>query len=186
MSGQVLTNQIALVTGASRGIGRAIALELARQGAETYWACHNTESSRLLAEARRLAEEAGIETEVLDLRSLQPWDQQAVADSVRRTSRLLVAYEDHRSFGYGAEIAARISGVTSTDGDSSTTFWLRRWVEQSRSPRCTPWPWRSKSTWTSTCRAPTSSRSRMSRSSPNARSASRRAAASSSGRRNAS
>ena len=36
----------------------AQAKELARQGAETYWACHNTESSRLLAEARKLAEEA--------------------------------------------------------------------------------------------------------------------------------
>jgi 2-oxoisovalerate dehydrogenase E1 component len=56
--------------------------------------------------ADKLAEEAGIEAEVLDLRSLSPWDRDAVAASVRRTSKLLVAYEDNLAFGYGAEVAA--------------------------------------------------------------------------------
>ena len=56
--------------------------------------------------ADRLAEEAGIETEVVDLRTLSPWDQHAVAESVRKTSKLLVAYEDNLAFGYGAEVAA--------------------------------------------------------------------------------
>jgi 2-oxoisovalerate dehydrogenase E1 component len=56
--------------------------------------------------ARKLAEEEGIEAEVIDLRTLSPWDQEGVAESVRRTSKLLVAYEDHKSFGYGAEVAA--------------------------------------------------------------------------------
>src|SRR5262245_17864570 len=55
--------------------------------------------------AARLAEE-GIEVELIDLRSLSPWDRDAVAESVQRTSKLLVAYEDHLSFGYGAEVAA--------------------------------------------------------------------------------
>ena len=58
----------------------------------------------------------------------------------------------------------------------------RRWAEQSRSPRWTPAPCRSNRTWTSTCRGPSSRRSRMSRSSPKARAASRRAAARASGR----
>jgi 2-oxoisovalerate dehydrogenase E1 component len=56
--------------------------------------------------AAKLAEEAGIEAEILDLRSLSPWDRDAVAASLQRTSKLLVAYEDNLSFGYGAEIAA--------------------------------------------------------------------------------
>jgi 2-oxoisovalerate dehydrogenase E1 component len=59
--------------------------------------------------AARLAEE-GIEVEVIDLRSLSPWDRDAVAESVQRTSKLLVAYEDHLSFGYGAEVAAWAAG----------------------------------------------------------------------------
>jgi 2-oxoisovalerate dehydrogenase E1 component len=50
----------------------------------------------------------GIEAEVLDLRSLNPYDWEAIAASVRRTGKVLVAHEDARSWGYGAEIAARI------------------------------------------------------------------------------
>jgi 2-oxoisovalerate dehydrogenase E1 component len=48
--------------------------------------------------------------EVLDLRSLAPYDWQAIRTSVEKTSRVLIAYEDTLSFGYGAEIAARIAG----------------------------------------------------------------------------
>jgi 2-oxoisovalerate dehydrogenase E1 component len=51
----------------------------------------------------------GIETEVLDLRSLSPYDWEAIAESVRKTGRVIVAHEDSRSWGYGAEIAARIA-----------------------------------------------------------------------------
>jgi len=50
----------------------------------------------------------GIEAEVIDLRTLNPFDWETVADSVRRTGKALVAHEDSLSFGYGAEIAARI------------------------------------------------------------------------------
>jgi 2-oxoisovalerate dehydrogenase E1 component len=59
--------------------------------------------------AEKAAEEAGIESDILDLRSLAPWDQEAVAESVRRTGKALVVYEDNRSFGYGAEVAAWIA-----------------------------------------------------------------------------
>jgi 2-oxoisovalerate dehydrogenase E1 component len=59
--------------------------------------------------AARQAEAEGIETEILDLRSLSPYDWEAVAASVRKTGRVIVAHEDCRSWGYGAEIAARIA-----------------------------------------------------------------------------
>ena len=54
-------------------------------------------------------EREGISAEILDLRTLSPYDWEAIAASVRKTTRALVAYEDMRSWGYGAEIAARIA-----------------------------------------------------------------------------
>ncbi len=53
-------------------------------------------------------ERDGISAEILDLRSLSPYDWEAIAASVGKTNRAIVAYEDTRSWGYGAEIAARI------------------------------------------------------------------------------
>src|SRR5579884_2248468 len=52
----------------------------------------------------------GASIEIIDLRSLSPYDWEAISNSVQKTSRVLIAYEDTRSFGYGAEIAARIAG----------------------------------------------------------------------------
>jgi len=51
----------------------------------------------------------GISAEIIDLRTLSPYDWDAVASTVRKTNRVIVAYEDSRSWGYGAEIAARIA-----------------------------------------------------------------------------
>jgi 2-oxoisovalerate dehydrogenase E1 component len=59
--------------------------------------------------AARQAEAEGIHTEILDLRSLSPYDWPAIARSVKKTGRALVVHEDNRSWGYGAEIAARIA-----------------------------------------------------------------------------
>ena len=58
--------------------------------------------------AARQAEADGISAEILDLRSLSPYDWDAIARSVKKTGRVIVAHEDSRSWGYGAEIAARI------------------------------------------------------------------------------
>jgi 2-oxoisovalerate dehydrogenase E1 component len=54
-------------------------------------------------------ERAGVSTEILDLRTLSPYDWEAIAASVRKTNRVIVAYEDTLSWGYGAEIAARVA-----------------------------------------------------------------------------
>jgi len=64
---------------------------------------------RALAAANQMHEERAIDAEVIDLRSLSPWDSERVYESVKRTSRVIVAYEDAISWGYGAEIAARIA-----------------------------------------------------------------------------
>ncbi len=63
---------------------------------------------RSLQAARSFAEETGKSVEILDLRSLSPYDWEAIARSVKKTNRALVVYEDPISWGYGAEIAARI------------------------------------------------------------------------------
>jgi 2-oxoisovalerate dehydrogenase E1 component len=59
--------------------------------------------------AAKQAEQEGTSVEVIDLRSLVPYDWDAIAESVKRTNRVIVAHEDSLSFGYGAEIAARIA-----------------------------------------------------------------------------
>ena len=60
--------------------------------------------------AAKQAEQQGISVEIIDLRSLAPYDWDAITATVKKTSKVLVAHEDSLSFGYGAEIAARISG----------------------------------------------------------------------------
>ena len=63
---------------------------------------------RALQAAQRIQREKGIDVELIDLRSLSPYDWESIAESVRKTSRVMIAHEDMLSWGYGAEIAARI------------------------------------------------------------------------------
>ncbi len=58
--------------------------------------------------AAKQAEAAGISVEIIDLRTLAPYDWEMIAATVKKTSKVIVAHEDSLSFGYGAEIAARI------------------------------------------------------------------------------
>jgi 2-oxoisovalerate dehydrogenase E1 component len=60
----------------------------------------------------------GISLEIIDLRTLSPYDWGAIAASVRKTNRVMVAYEDAISWGYGAEIAARIADELFSDLDA--------------------------------------------------------------------
>ncbi len=60
-------------------------------------------------QAAKTLEQEGIQAEILDLRSLQPYDWELISASVKKTNRVLVLHEDNVSWGYGAEIAARIA-----------------------------------------------------------------------------
>jgi len=64
---------------------------------------------RALQAAQKIEREHGVKVELIDLRSLNPFDWETIAVSVSKTNRVLVAYEDTLSWGYGAEIAARIA-----------------------------------------------------------------------------
>src|SRR6267154_338806 len=73
---------------------------------------------RALQAAQRIEREQGVSVELIDLRTLSPYDWEAIATSVRKTSRVIVAHEDVLSFGYGAEIAARIADELFEDLDA--------------------------------------------------------------------
>jgi 2-oxoisovalerate dehydrogenase E1 component len=64
---------------------------------------------RALQAAQKIEREHGVKVELIDLRCLNPFDWETIAASVAKTNRALVAYEDTLSWGYGAEIAARIA-----------------------------------------------------------------------------
>ena len=73
---------------------------------------------RALQAAQRMERELGVDVELIDLRSLSPYDWDAIATSVKKTSKVLVAHEDMKSWGYGAEIAARIGDELFQDLDA--------------------------------------------------------------------
>ncbi len=73
---------------------------------------------RALQAAQKIEREQGISVELIDLRTLSPYDWEAIATSVRKTSRVIVAHEDTLSWGYGAEIAARIADELFEDLDA--------------------------------------------------------------------
>jgi 2-oxoisovalerate dehydrogenase E1 component len=79
-----------------------------REGTDVTVVTYGATVQRAFAAANQVAEQ-GISVEVIDLRSLSPWDEEAVYASVRKTNRVIVAYEDAISWGYGSEIASRIA-----------------------------------------------------------------------------
>src|ERR1043166_4714306 len=64
---------------------------------------------RSLLAAKNAEQQQGINAAVIDLRTLAPYDWDSVARSVRKTNKLIVAHEDSRTHGFGAELAARVS-----------------------------------------------------------------------------
>ncbi|HEY0786173.1 MAG TPA: dehydrogenase E1 component subunit alpha/beta [Acidobacteriaceae bacterium] len=82
---------------------------IVRPGADLTLVTYGALVPRALQAAQRAHRELGIDVELLDLRTLSPYDWEAIATSVQKTSRVLVAHEDMLSWGYGAELAARIA-----------------------------------------------------------------------------
>ncbi|MEE8250322.1 MAG: dehydrogenase E1 component subunit alpha/beta [Gemmatimonadales bacterium] len=80
-----------------------------REGSDLTVVTYGAVVQRTLTAAKQLAEEEGIDAEVIDLRSLNPVDWETVGASVQKTNKVIVAYEDALSWGYGAEISARIA-----------------------------------------------------------------------------
>jgi 2-oxoisovalerate dehydrogenase E1 component len=83
--------------------------KVVRPGSDVTVVTYGALVQRALWAAKRAEEQGGVSTEVIDLRSLSPVDWETIAASVRKTNRVIVAYEDSLSWGYGAEIAARIA-----------------------------------------------------------------------------
>ena len=86
-------------------LGRAAIRRPGRDLTVVSWSKASLES---VIAADKLAAE-GIDAEVIDLRTLYPWDKSTVFESVRRTGRLLVAHESSRIGGFGAEIVAEVT-----------------------------------------------------------------------------
>jgi 2-oxoisovalerate dehydrogenase E1 component len=80
-----------------------------RDGADVTLVTYGATVQRALVAANQIAEEGGPSVEVIDLRTLSPWDEDTVFTSVKKTGRVIVATEDALSWGYGAEIAAKIA-----------------------------------------------------------------------------
>jgi 2-oxoisovalerate dehydrogenase E1 component len=82
--------------------------KVVREGRDVTVIAYGALVQRALTAAEEVQETSGVSTEVIDLRSLSPVDWETVAASVRKTNRAIVAHEDSLSWGYGAELAARI------------------------------------------------------------------------------
>ena len=83
--------------------------KVVRPGTDLTVVTYGAVVQRALVAAKDLEAKEHVSVEVIDLRSLSPVDWQTVAASVQKTNRVLVAYEDALSWGYGAEIAAWIA-----------------------------------------------------------------------------
>ena len=94
-------------------IGRA---HIARSGRDVTVVTYGAMVPVSLAAAAELAKD-GIDAEVVDLRSLQPWDEKTVLESLSRTHRVVVCHEAVEAFGIGAEIVARLADAGFDDLD---------------------------------------------------------------------
>ena len=81
----------------------------------------------------------GVDADVIDLRTLQPWDKDMVLDSVRRTRRCLIVHEDLRTGGFGAEIAAVVADEAFLDLDAPVARVTMPDIPSPHHPRLMEW-----------------------------------------------
>ena len=81
----------------------------------------------------------GVSADVIDLRTLQPWDREMVLDSVRRTRRCLIVHEDLRTGGFGAEIAAVVADEAFLDLDAPVARVTMPDIPSPHHPRLMEW-----------------------------------------------
>ena len=82
--------------------------KVVREGKDLSVITYGAVVPRALQAAQRIEREKGVSVEIVDLRTLSPYDWETIAESVKKTNKVIVAHEDMLSWGYGAEIAARI------------------------------------------------------------------------------
>src|SRR4029077_13298053 len=83
--------------------------KVVREGTAVTVVTYGAVVQRTLVAAKELEEKEGVSVEVIDLRSLSPVDWETIEASIKKTNKVIVAYEDAYSWGYGAEIAAHIA-----------------------------------------------------------------------------
>jgi 2-oxoisovalerate dehydrogenase E1 component len=81
---------------------------IVREGTDLTIVTYGMMVYKALNAAKQLEKEDGVSIEVIDIRSILPLDSETILDSVRKTNRALVLYEDHEFGGFGAEIATQI------------------------------------------------------------------------------
>jgi 2-oxoisovalerate dehydrogenase E1 component len=92
--------------------------KIVKEGTDITVITYGATVPRALQAAQKIEREQNVSVELIDLRTLNPYDWEAIATSVRKTNRVIVAHEDTLSWGYGAEIAARIADELFEDLDA--------------------------------------------------------------------
>jgi len=92
--------------------------KIVKEGTDITVITYGATVPRALQAAQKIEREQNISVELIDLRTLNPYDWEAIATSVQKTNRVIVAHEDTLSWGYGAEIAARIADELFEDLDA--------------------------------------------------------------------
>src|SRR5438105_5299589 len=94
------------------------AADVKREGDDLTCVAYGLMLHLCLEVAQRLQEEDGVSVEVVDVRTIAPLDKETILDSVRKTGKAMVVYEDNRTYGAGAEISATIAEECMFDLDA--------------------------------------------------------------------